>query len=229
MKILNKIIAFAGCLLVGITFVSCDTDDPKGVIPGSALQDFVTIASRGSHSMTFTFRQSGDSPEIVLTSTSIIPDGELTHVGDRVVIAYMPEGVTAYTSGSIQLYGFIRCYQGNAGIGTEDQFKQTMLATPTVTQIWRSGDYINMVGYVRAINKPENIMLVGNPSTQSDDMPEMRLAVMSADVTGDPTRIAVYGSWNISSIRDLLGKKGIIINYESPNGPVTKNILFNQD
>lgn len=225
-----KLRKFAGIMSAAIMMVaaaglnSCNSDSPDNPLQGT-VPEIVTIESIADNGMTFTLRQSGDSPLVTYTTSLVFPKDEEFKVGERVLIYFKTSRENIYTSGPIELVGYIKCYNGELRKATDSETGSTPENIPYVTQISRSGNYLNVYAYVFAMYKPEKMEVVYKPAMNEHG--EISAFIATSKITAPTSSVLpIYGSYDLRGFWAANpGCNKLKISYETPNGPKEYSII----
>ena len=211
MKIKNLLIGAA--LLAGFGLTSCSSDDNGG--PQSYI-DFVTLDHFNEAGATMSFRQSGDSPLITLTTNQKFTTSEFK-VGDRIVISYEPSMGLRYVSGPVVLFEAVVAEgRGSTPVkGNTIEYKDWATDEVAMQTINRSGQYLDMTFISATAAKAPKIQFVLDEETENSERPQYRL-LFTADTNGSINQYYFYCSYNIEDMWNKETTKGIRIYYKDP-------------
>lgn len=215
----------AAIMMIAATagFTSCNSDSEDNPLKGT-VPLIVTIASMGDNGMTLTVRQNGDSPLVTYTTNLVFPKDEEFKVGERVLIYFRSNYENIFTSGPIELVGYIKCYNGSLRKATDKELTSTPDNAPYVSQINRSGNYLDIYAYVLAMYKPEKMEVIYDPEMNQNS--EINARIITSKINS-PTNavLPIYGSFDLRSFwLDNPGCNTLKVTYETPNGPKTFTI-----
>lgn len=214
MKIKTSILYLLTALLCTGLMTSCKSND-DGVDWSNVLYDICTLTSSNPSGSTVTLRKDGDSPLVTLTFANQQVDTERVAVGERFLIAYIPESGTAYESGPALMYGYMPIYNGVITEGTKDSTDSWATMMQSLQAMWRTGEWINIQTICTYSNdRPARYELVVDKSTLSDDYPRAYL-LYEADDDAKANTKEFYASFNIADVWELDHIKGLSVNIYS--------------
>lgn len=224
MKLTDFIISILVAATICCMTTSCCSDNTGGSgYPDNMATDFATLASTSDRGTVFTLQKSGDSPLVTFTAPIKI-DQSVIKVGERVIIAYVPDGgQKVYESGPIKLYGILAIF--NADITTEpmstiENWSSQRMDTKIIS---RSGNYLDIWAELEYKTEPERFVLAVDESTVNDEYPEVYLVFTSDLTTLGPQR-QFYASFDLSPVWDLQSCRGLNIHYMDKTGDKTLKI-----
>lgn len=212
---------------LALSAASCSDDEPKSTLPNDGWYDIVTFASASESGSIFTMQKDGDS-DLISYTTPYVPRDTAINVGDRLIIMYLrADDAPAYTSGPIDLYGYRRLDNSPQRMVSDPQFTaENWVSEPIEAQtLTRSGQYVDMQARLSCL-KAEGVklwQLQVDPTTVADAYPQLYV-VYQAKSPGDNFAKG-YASWDISAVLDRPTCSGVVINYMSPTGTVSKRLL----
>lgn len=211
------------CLLLGAVVAACKNDDePASNLPQSAVYDFVTLKESSADGSVFTMRKSGDSPLISYYSDIDFSRIQTIQDGDRLILCYDRIGGDVYTSGAIEIYGYVQLSSTElkALYGTSADYDGWASPPMKVNSLWRSGRYINLDTEISVFHamRPESMVMVADKSSLSGEYPELHIVYENAENNDGDNPYRVYASFDISEIWDLPGCKGVTISYPAASG-----------
>ena len=214
MKLTRYLIIAAAALSLG----ACNNSGDNAV---AYFTDIVTLDSSTDQGSVMTFRELNDSPVITLTSTTALPKD---NVGKRIVILYSPVGTTEHgVGGNVNLVNAGLTYGAGAPpldavVDTLDNWKSDEI---TFMQAYRSGKYLNL-GMILPTNASlEKFRCYIDVTTLDNEYPELHV-VYKAQVGYDSQSANFFGSYDISSLWNRPGVKGLKVLYTGyNNGSVT--------
>lgn len=215
-------LSFLLACLLGIATTSCkSTSDDPGFDPDKIYYDFVTLEGKSSTGTTFTFQKMGDSPMITLTTSQIIK-GDDIKVGQRLMIGYSSDSGERYVSGNITVYAMISVFGPEIKEGTAASTGKWNSDRFMMVNLWRTGDYINVMGLANYTSRPRVFDLYLDSTTADSEYPELHI-VYTTDIDTQ-RQIDLLGSFNISSIWNKPGCKGVKISYRGDLGESSTTI-----
>lgn len=225
----TKIFLMLAAVIALFATTACNSDTPSGstgIIPPNSLYDFATLASSSSSGSTFTLNKANNSETVTYTSTVQIDTTKGIKVGDRLIIVYtMSDGLKAYESGPINLYGYIMMNNSSQNV---EELEGNWVSSPLIADvITRTGTYLNFQLQLFARNNltQGNLSLVVDPATIDSAVPNLYLVYDNQNV-GD-NKYTAYASFDISSIWLKSTCKGINVTYQTDNG--VKSMKFDND
>ena len=198
---------------------SCSDDGDVNSFRGNTIFDFVKIESRASSGMTFTLLRGDGNHTVQLFSDKVIPEGDDTKVGDRVVISYLPADITPGTSGQINLYGYIICYNSPV-MEYHPKYELPMDFPPTVTNAFMADNYLNIVGWVYGSERPVEMTCFIQPGQEGNTKPYVTLYHSGAGQL-NPARIPFYASYDMTPLLSKPGNEGFVLTVLNPTGNAT--------
>lgn len=212
MKIKNLLIGAA--FLAGFGLTSCSSDDNGGL---KTYIDFVTLDYFNEAGATMTFRQSGDSPLITLTTTQKFTTSEFK-VGDRIVISYQPDMGLRYVSGPVVVFEAAPAEgRGTTPVkGNSIEYKDWATDEVAMQIINRSGQYLDMSFISASAAASPKIQFVLDEETENSERPQYRL-LFTADTNGSVNQYYFYCSYSIEDIWNKETTKGIRVYYKDPS------------
>ncbi len=200
------------------SLTSCNSDD-NGSTPQIYL-DIVTIKSTDAAGTVLTMRENGDSPLVTYTTTQTI-SGEYVKAGDRIIISYTAEN-GRLENGPINIIAAAPTIGKGHAIAekTAEETGQWLTSSLNMSDIWRTGEYINLVFLSHSSSTPKKCELVVDKATLEDEYPSVYLIFEPGDGS-DVSDYAFYMSYSITEITDHANCKGVTINYKSSSGANT--------
>lgn len=205
------------------SLTSCSKDDEPSSIPADAVFSMVTLTESSSSGSTFEMRKSDFSSLIVYTSkVDLTASSNKIEVGDRLVICYNRGGNDVYTSGEINLYGYILLNNTDKSVEIgEAPNRDEWNEFPFVMEaIWSTQPYLNLqtqiFGY-RAI-QPEEFILVADSNTVDNEYPVLYLLYKQKNDNIGGNHYMVYASFDMSDILNRDNCKGVIVKYPTLSG-----------
>lgn len=223
MKIIEKISIFSVLLATCLTFFACDKDEQKNPFPPDTCYDFVTFEARNDKGTTYTLQRSEDSPLITYTSSYTLKDHKDLEVGRRIIILYTRTDGEPYTSGPINLYGYM--LTNNTSQIPTDYNPEEKSNLIKMTALTRTGQYVNMQLELstHSIQQPQRLELCIDKKTVDLPMPELHLLYQASE-PGE-NYASGYASFDIQTVWEKTTCKGIKIFYETPEGTITKELI----
>lgn len=211
------------CMFLGAVVTACKDDvEPASNLPQSAVYDFVTLEESSADGSVFTMRKSGDSPLISYYSDMDFSRIQTIHDGDRLILCYDRIDGEVYTSGAIDIYGYVQLSSTElkALYGTSADYDGWASPPMKVNSLWRSGCFINLdteISVFHAI-RPESMVIVADKSSLSGEYPVLYIVYENAENNDGDNPYRVYASFDISEIWDRPSCKGVTISYPTAYG-----------
>lgn len=206
---------------------SCNSSEDG---PGTGNQrmfiDIVTYEAGSDHGSTFTFRQNGDSQLITLTTNQRL-DASFK-VGSRVVIQYVPESNTRYTSGPITVIQVLR----TAGDGEEVPAKtaeqtSNWRSNPIKMQsVDRSGLYLDFIFTGSMGNRNINPSACVDATTVDSEYPVVHI-IFGPDDSFSDKEYMFFGSYSIAELWNKPTTKGIMVYFKDETN-TDKHVQLNK-
>lgn len=195
-RLLLPIAAFA-VMLSSLTGCNSSDEPGNGSFPTS-LQMVTLRQYNPSGGMTFTFRTGATTPLITLTS-SLRFDTAAIKAGDRVIIGYdTPDARPDTVSGPIDLKLYRIVYNDTVINATPQIISSWSTAYVSGTQVWRTGNYINI-----GANIPYNTPLVPMvlyADTENINRGECHMYATLRNINSTPAQpVEAFSSINIAS------------------------------
>lgn len=214
---LNRYIALILTLAAAATGLTSCNDDPKE--PEIRLfTDIVTVVKADAGETVLTFRRQDDSPLITLTSTQTM-DAQIFKPGQRIVMNYYNATSEQYVSGPIKIYAAAPTVGSGAAVPDSLASKTQNWATApiTVSGIWRSGEYVNLIFQAVTGTDARTCALVADRETLDDEYPQLHLIFKPNDQF-DVQNYLIYMSYSLSDIFAHPNVKGVQIHYRQDQG-----------
>lgn len=220
MKALNKILFLNILIVTCVAFFACDKEEEKNPFPTNTCYDFVTFEARNDNGTTYTLQKSGDSPLITYTSSYTLKDHKDLEAGRRIIILYTRTDGEPYTSGPINLYGYMLTNNTTQTLTDFNPMEKSDLVK--MTALTRTGQYINMQLELstHSIQKPKKLELCLDKTTSDTPIPELHL-VYQASEPGE-NYASGYASFDVQTIWEKPSCTGIKIIYDTPDGTFSK-------
>lgn len=217
MKILNYLIL----AVAAIAFTACNSDDD----PQTTYMDIVTLVSSDDQGSLMTFRELDDSPLVTLTTSQKFSQD---NVGKRIVIMYNPVGTDEHAvSGSVDiLYASLTLGAGAEPLpAVADTLNNWESQTIDAMQVYRAGEYINIVATLQTATNPQKFQCYVDETTVDSEYPELHIVFQS--VPGYDTQATnFFASYNIEGLWNRLDVKGLKIMF---NGNTQQEVTIEKD
>ncbi len=182
-------------LLLSVVLVACDEDENK---LGDFAMNIVTYESTDTDGMArFSFQTRDDLPVQKIAAYGVSLDD--AEAGQRCLMRYtakytLLDGTVVVRPDNFSLIPTDKAR--TAPHSDMDNFPETEIS---VTSLWRSGEYINLNGWVPYSGKRYQLMLVADESTVDDATVVARIVY---NTMGETTMFdrRVYASFNVSSL-----------------------------
>lgn len=199
---------------------SC-SDDEDNTLSNTSVYDFVTLESIEDSGSTFTLQKSGDSDLITYTSPYTFPNDTVLEVGDRMIIKYLRDGGSPYTSGPIDLMGYRYLDNYPQQIVKESAFEDITRVTFNnlkVTSLTRTGHYINLQSELscQITSSPSLLCMAINEDDADNEIPQVKILYV-ASKPGE-NYMTSYASWDISALWNRPTCQGVEVTYTTPEG-----------
>ncbi|MBJ2183945.1 MAG: hypothetical protein JFR38_05455 [Muribaculaceae bacterium] len=226
-SISNTLSTLAVAVLAGFAAVSCaDTNNNGGgsvPLPDDMFYNFATYNGSAESSSSFTVQRDGDSGEATVTFSQTFTKDQLK-AGNRVFMAYTTVSGQQYVSGPGTLYSLSNATGDAPVAATADN--SVRLSTPVkMTEVKRTGDYLNMVFQVPAQRSLKRMLLTVAENKKDPAYPVLGLYVRSDDETGDYRYARV--SFDIKDVLAPADVKGIKVAYFDEKGVDTLTFVAN--
>lgn len=182
-------------LLLSVVLVACDEDENK---LGDFAMNIVTYESTDADGMArFSFQTRDDLPVQKIAAYGVSLDK--AEAGQRCLMRYTSEYTLLDGTRVVRADNFSLIPTDKARTAPHsdmDNFPETEIS---VTSLWRSGEYINLNGWVPYSGKNYQLMLVADESTVDDATVVARIVY---NTMGETTMFdrRVYASFNVSSL-----------------------------
>lgn len=197
---------------VSVCTTACREDGEDGPVK-MTFTDMATFLGNGTHGSgaSFSIRQDGDSPEVILTSEISLAN---TDAGTRMLIMYANEDNLPYASGPVELLGASRVTQGPL----KPELDPLWDTTPVyLLSVWRTDTWLNFRVRLPYSTEPRVFSLMADQTTLGSEWPEVYLAhIMDPGETLGHDR-GYYASFDISSVWLDENVKGIILHVNNSN------------
>lgn len=194
-----RLTAYAAICLLAASVSGCSDEEPTAEI---TLYDIVKLESYGEAGCTFTMTKPL-SAELITLSTPQHIDTSLVHVGNRLLIAYVPSNGEAYTSTRVTLSGYstILNYDLEDTCLFPERFPNWDADPVWLMSAWQSGNYLNVRVRLPYSEEPRQFALVRNLlETCSPDCPNLYLVHNLDNADFNTFDRAYYASFDISSL-----------------------------
>lgn len=218
MNILSK------SLLIGAAAVlatACSDDDNKGNVLDGTFSTIVTYEKSSDEGSSFTVTEPGTTKLTTFTSTKKFPtEGANSLLPDtRVLIYYKNESGKRYQSGSIDLRGVVKIFNGDAPLKPQSDISPLRTDMIDVQTAELSGTYVNVVA-VAAVNTPSVFDVYIDEATVNEEYP--RAYVVFATDSPNASQRMLYGSFDISEVWDKATCRGLELHYMTTAGKKTE-------
>lgn len=211
---------------------ACSDDEatPGGRIPSNAVYDFVTLeSSTKDMGAVFTMRKVDDSPLITYTSNADFSSVKTLSEGDRLILCYNRVDGETYTSGNIDVYGYVTLdnTEKEALWSAEADSADYKCPPMKVYALWRTGTYINLVADVSVYKarRPEIYVLAVDSATIDLPMPDLRVYYRNTKDNDGDNMYTVYASFDISGIWSKPDCQGVNVVYTTADGEQSSGFL----
>lgn len=204
MKLVNYLIL----ALAALAFTACNSDSE----PQTTYMDIVTLVSSDDQGSAMTFNEINDSPLVTLTTTQKFSKD---NIGKRIVIMYSPVGTNEHAvSGAVDiLFASLTLGAGAAPLPAVPDTLDNWASEPVdAMQIYRAGQYINIVATLQTATNPKKFQCYVDEATVNSEYPELHIVYKS--VPGYDTQATnFFASYSIESLWNRLNVKGLKVIY----------------
>lgn len=206
---------------LALSLGSCNSlnDEPQREV----FSAFATLYSMADGAFTFTIQANGSSDAVMLTS-NFVAMSTLT-VGSRYVIAYSTPTNEPYKSGSMTLYEIYDVVQNDAVEASEDEISGVTIDPVSVTYLSITGEWLNATAIAPLIVEPRLFNAYVDESTLDSPYPDVYIGFRSDD-TGAFYQRTFFGSFNITSLREMSDIEGITVHYKYNGEALTRQLDF---
>ena len=207
--------------LLGVASLpSCNSKDDTPYWPDSTMQDIVTLAASNDKGFTVVFRKENDSPLVTLTFSGDKQRIDTTYVkvGQRFLLAYIPESGLPYVSGAATAYGYTPIPNVKMTYGTRDGHQSWMSEEVSVLAFWRTGNWINLNCTVPMKQSYKKLALVLDEETKDSEIPTAYLLYLSDNMV-EATSQQLIATFDIADIWDNAKYKGLNVVVANASGP----------
>lgn len=204
MKLVNYLIL----ALAAVAFTACNSDSE----PQTTYMDIVTLVSSDDQGSAMTFNEINDSPLVTLTTTQKFSKD---NIGKRIVIMYNPVGTNEHAvSGAVDiLFASLTLGAGAAPLPAVPDTLDNWASEPVdAMQIYRAGQYINIVATLQTATNPKKFQCYVDEATVNSEYPELHIVYKS--VPGYDTQATnFFASYSIESLWNRLNVRGLKVIY----------------
>ncbi len=200
--------------LLGLSVLPSCSDDLSSSYDPNTLYDIVSLVSNDDNTAIFQFCKNGDSPTITLTADNVTLDSY--QIGERMLLAYIPQSGTAYKDDRISIMGITSIFN--------DRLRETRISSVpdwdrdhiSLYSLWRTGNYINMHCKLTYTSTASTFSMVLDEDTSGDEYPDLYMIFRMQNEEENFER-NFYASIDISSIWDKPSCKGVTIHLNNSN------------
>ncbi|MDE6452708.1 MAG: hypothetical protein K2L27_00735 [Muribaculaceae bacterium] len=205
-------------LAAGVMLAACSTDDNSGggtnPIPENSFYNFATYNGSSDKGSSFSVQPEGDGSSATITFSNTFTDKQLT-VGNRVFMAYTTMSGQQYTSGPGTLYSISNANGGKPVAA--DASNRVKVSTPIkLTEMKRTGRYLNVVFQVPARNALNTLQLTEKPNEKEPAYPMLGLFVRTDSEQDNYKYVRV--SFDVESVLEPADVKGFKVEYFGDGG-----------
>ncbi|MDE6135848.1 MAG: hypothetical protein K2F97_00035 [Muribaculaceae bacterium] len=213
-----KITLLAVAAVMAAAMASCFGDDNNtggGTLPpDNTFYSFATYNGTSGSVSSFDVQRPGDGTPATITFNMAFTDAQLK-AGTRVYIAYTTASGQQYQSGPGTLYSVTKVDGGVPVPATESN--SPGLSTPVkMDEMTRTGDYLNMVFRMSAVNNLTHLQLTEKDNTKDPAYPILGLYVLTDSEDG--TYKYFRASFDIEDVLEPAEVKGVKVAYFGDNG-----------
>ncbi len=217
--------------LMAVLVSSCKGDDePSATIPQGACYDFVTLEESSEAGSVFTMRKNEDSPLISYYSDIDFSRIQTIKDGDRLILCYDRIDGEIYTSGDINVYGYVQLSttEQNMLTGDAGEYDGWQCPPMKVNALWRTGCFINLDTEISVFQarKPEILVIVADKATADGDLPELHVFYSNVKDNDGENPYRVYASFDISEVWERPSCRGVKVTYHSHDG--LSSVIFDK-
>lgn len=223
-KVLKWFAPVVMVILAASAVTSCNSKS-EFVLDDNWMYDMVTLVQSNDDGSVVTLQKDGDSRLVTLTFTNRI-DTTKAPIGSRIWIAYWPMSGVAYTSGPADLKAWRWVYNAKIQEGTKDSTHQWMTKQQEVQNMWRTGNWLNVVTYCSYTNEaPKEYRLVVDSTTLDSEYPEAYLLYDDDQNPQTAQTLLFYASFDISSVWNLPHVKGLRVTASGYDGKYMRTFI----
>lgn len=213
-----KITLLAVAAILAVAMASCFGDDNNTgggtPLPDNTFYSFATYNGTSGEMSSFDVQRPGDGTPATITFNMAFTDAQLK-AGTRVYIAYTTRSGEQYVSGPGTLYSVTKVDGGSPVPANESNHPG--LSTPVkMDEMTRTGNYLNMVFQMSAINSLTRMQLTEKENTKDPAYPILGLYVRTDSEDG--TYKYFRASFDIRDVLEPAEVKGVKVAYFGDNG-----------
>lgn len=199
---------------------SCNNDDGPS---NDEYINFATLENRYTGGCSFVVQQNNNTIPATLFSSVELPSGFT--IGKRYVIQYSNENAGPFTSGPITLLNAFEPFSGEAKVVPMDTISPLMSDPINNVYFNNVGKWLDVQSYAYVSYAPKAYGVYIDAATINEEYPEAYLGFKS-DSKGDGKQYILYGSFDISPIKQLPNARGFNLTYQYNNIKKTQQFDF---
>lgn len=205
----------AVALSATVATTSCGSDD--GYSDTVTVYDIVRLEEQTELEATFTMQKPLAVETVTYRSFPVI-DTAAVHVGDRLLLAYVPTGGVPYVSGAVTVRGYSPINNDTVAAGYISKYPEWNRDGVYLMSAWLSGDYLNIHCRLTYDTEPRLFKLMADSLSIDSQVAECYL-MHALKEPADNFKRSYYASFDVGRLRRR-GHTALRLHLNNTNLPV---------